>query len=163
MRIHTITALALSTFAVAGVANAQAGGVTPVTEFPDVKTQITISDAGGGALKTLACEWTEPQADDRPCLRFQGDPQHAFAAIEEAGGDRAAQRTVTQGGTMRVRWSRRPDGTWLVRHRGVINHMDNDFGHVCTADGQQCVRWDASGAMSSHKTVKAAAAKLRKR
>ena len=36
------------------------------------------------------------------------------------------------------------------------------FGMVCTADGQKCVRWDADGAKFARKSVKAAAAKLRK-
>lgn len=168
MRIPLITAIALAALTTsAQAADKPAAGSAPattvVTEFPDVKTTITISDASGTAVKTLACEWTEPQEDDRPCIRFQGDPQNAFEAIEEAGGDRADQLTTTQGGEMRVSYAKRVDGTWLIRHRGVINHQNNDFGHVCTADGQKCVRWDASGAKSARKHVKAAAAKLRRK
>jgi hypothetical protein len=78
MRIPTLSAIALATLlATGGVANAQAGGagsVSPVTEFPLVKVDINILDAGGTSLKTLSCEWTEPQEDDRQCLRFQSDP-----------------------------------------------------------------------------------------
>jgi len=57
----------------------------------------------------------------------------------------------------------RPHNTWLIFHRGFLYGLPNHFGHVCTADGQQCVRWDAAGELSSHKSPKAAAVKLRKR
>ena len=58
---------------------------------------INILDAAGTSLKTLSCEWTEPQEDDRQCLRFQSDPQVAFEAIEEAGGVRIEKHTTSDG------------------------------------------------------------------
>ena len=127
-----------------------------------VKTEIAIADAAGTAVKTLSCEWTEPQEDDRQCLRFQGDPQTAFAAIEEAGGVRADQHTTVRRPTMTIAYSKRADGTWLIRSKGTIDGKSMHFGRVCTADGQKCVRWDVDGAKHARKSVKAAAAKLRK-
>ena len=104
MRIPTLSAIALATLlATGGVANAQAGGagsIAPVTDFPLVSVDIAILDAAGTTVKSLSCEWTEPQADDRQCLRFQSDPQVAFAKIEESGGVRADQRPV--GGEQRL-------------------------------------------------------------
>ena len=162
MRITLLTAIALATLA--GTAQAQmAGSVTPVTDFPPVKTDIVISDATGTATETLACEWTEPQEDDRQCLRFQSDPQIAFAKIEESGGVRADQHTVTEGADMTIAYSKRADGTWLIRSKGTIDGKSMHFGRVCSADGQSCVRWDADGARAARSSVKAAAAKLRKR
>ena len=127
MRIPTLSAIALATLlATGGVANAQAGGagsVTPVTEFPLVKVDITILDAAGTTVKTLSCEWTEPQEDDRPCLRFQRDPQIAFEAIEEAGGVRTEKHTTSDGLDMNAVYSKRADGTWLIRSKGTVRRQ----------------------------------------
>ena len=162
MRILLLTAVTLATLATS--AHAQGGGaVMPVTDFPLVKVEIGILDAAGTNVKSLACEWTEPQEDDRPCLRFQSDPQVAFAAIEEAGGVRAEQHTTSDGLDSRAVYSKRADGTWLIRSRGTSDGKPLHFGMVCTADGQKCQRWDADGAKYARKSVKAAAAKLRKR
>ena len=162
MRITLLTAIALATLT--GTAQAQmAGSVTPVADFPPVKTDIVISDANGTATETLSCEWTEPQDDDRQCLRFQSDPQIAFAKIEESGGVRADQHTVTEGADMTIAYSKRADGTWLIRSKGTIDGKSMHFGRVCTADGQSCVRWDADGAKAARSKVKAAASKLRRR
>jgi hypothetical protein len=165
MRIPTLSAIALATLlATGGVANAQAGGagsVSPVTEFPLVKVDINILDAGGTSLKTLSCEWTEPQEDDRQCLRFQSDPQVAFEAIEEAGGVRIEKHTTSDGLDVRAVYSRRADGTWLIRSRGTSDGKPMHFGMVCTADGQRCERWDVDGAKHARKAVRATASKLR--
>ncbi|MDA0169294.1 hypothetical protein OJ998_09375 [Solirubrobacter taibaiensis] len=164
MRIPILTAIALATLTASASAQAPAG-TAPVTEadLRLVKTEITIADAAGTGLKTLACEWREPQEDDRQCLRFQSDPQVAFEAIEEAGGVRADQHTVFDGADMNIAYSKRADGTWLIRSKGTIDGKPMHFGRVCTADGQKCVRWDVDGAKLAQKSVKAAASKLRKK
>jgi hypothetical protein len=95
-----------------------------------------------------------------PCIRFQGDPQTAFAAIEEAGGERADQTTTTVRGNATIAYSKRGDGTWLIRSRALIDGRQFQRGQVCTADGQHCVRWDAGAARSAKRAVRAAAAKL---
>ena len=171
MRTTLLSTIALTTLlAGATAANAQptpsgGGAGTIVAVGPEdmkpVKTDITISDAGGTGVKTLSCEWTEPQEDDMPCIRFQGDPQTAFAAIEEAGGVRADQHTVTEGADMEIAYSKRADGTWLIRSKGTVDGQPMHFGRVCTADGQTCQNWDADGAKLAQKKVRAAASKLR--
>ena len=189
MRITLLSAIALATLAV-GSAHAQSGGgevvggsysgggdvvgggggsagggpaAVPVTDFPLVKTDITISDAAGKVTESLSCEWTEPQDDDRQCLRFQSDGQVAFAKIEESGGVRADQHTTSDDLDMNITYSKRADGTWLIRSKGTVDGKEMHFGRVCTADGQSCVRWDADGATAARKQVKAAASKLRKK
>jgi hypothetical protein len=173
MRIPLLAAIAVATLA-AGTAQAQVvggdgpyaggdGGVEIVTNFPPVKTDIVISGAGGAATETLSCEWTEPQEDDRQCLRFQSDPQVAFAKIEESRGVRADQHTVTEGADMTIAYSKRADGSWLIRSKGTIDGRFMHFGRVCTADGQSCVRWDADGAKAARSSVKAAASKLKQK
>jgi hypothetical protein len=159
MRIPLLTAIGLATLA--GTAHAQTAG-SLVTDFPLVKTEIVISDAAGTAVKTLECEWREPDDDDRPCIRFQGDPQTAFAAIEAAGGVRADQVTTLEDGQMTIARSRRADGTWLIRSKGTIDGAYQHFGRVCTADGRRCTPWDAHGAKHARKKVRAAAARLRR-
>ena len=163
MRITLLTAIALATLS--GTAAAQTGGSgpQPVTDFPPVAVEIAISDAAGNVTETLSCEWTEPQEDDRQCLRFQGDPQTAFAKIEESGGVRADQTTTTRGETVTIAYSKRTDGTWLIRAKGDLpGGRRYHAGRVCTADGQKCVRWDADGRKSAIRSVKAAASKLRR-
>ena len=161
MRIPLLTAIAVATLA--GTAHAQTAGTAPVTEFPLVKTEIVVSDAAGRTTESLSCEWTEPQEDDRECLRFQGDPQTAFAKIEDSGGVRADQTTTTRGESVAIAYSKRADGTWLIRAKGTVDGRYYHAGRVCTADGQKCVRWDAEGARSARRDVKAAASKLRNR
>jgi hypothetical protein len=162
MRITLLTAIALATLAGTASAQTPAGSApVPVTDFPPVAVEISISDAAGTVTETLSCEWTEPQEDDRQCLRFQGDPQTAFAKIEESGGVRADQTTSTRGDTVAIAYSKRTDGTWLIRSKGTIDGKPMHFGRVCTADGQKCVRWDVDGAKFARKRVRAAAAKLR--
>ena len=137
----------------------------PVTEFPLVSVDIAILDAAGTTVKSLSCEWTEPQEDDRQCLRFQSDPQVAFEAIEEAGGVRIEKHTTSDGdstSTCAV-YSKRADGTWLIRSRGTSDGKPMHFGTVCTADGQKCVRWDADGAKAARKSVQAAAVQAQAR
>src|SRR4051794_11520427 len=112
MRIPILAAIALATLTAS--ASAQQAP-QPITQFDSVGVAIAISDASGTVTKTLSCEWTEPEADDMPCIRFQGDPQTAFAAIEEAGGDRADQTTTTVHGDATIAYSKRADGTWLIR------------------------------------------------
>jgi len=163
MRITLLAAIELATLttATASAQTPMAGSI--VADFPPVSTEITITDATGAATETLACEWTEPLEDDRQCLRFQSDPQVAFAKIEESGGVRADQHTVTEGADMTIAYSKRGDGTWLIRSKGTIDGRAMHFGRVCTADGQSCVRWDADGAKAARRDVKAAASKLRKK
>lgn len=164
MRTTLLSTIALATLALAAPAGAQeALSGSPVSEadMKPVATEITIADAAGTAVKTLSCEWTEPQDDDMPCIRFQGDPQTAFAAIEEAGGVRADQHTTTEGSEMDIAYSKRGDGTWLIRSKGTVDGKYMHFGRVCSADGQKCQMWDADGAKLARKSVKAAAAKLR--
>jgi len=165
MRITLLTAIALATLTATASAQTPAAGTAPVpvTDFPPVAVEIAISDGAGNVTETLSCEWTEPQDDDRQCLRFQGDPQTAFAKIEESGGVRADQTTTTRGSTVNIAYSRRADGTWLIRAKGTIDGRRYDAGRVCTADGQKCVRWDSEGRKSAIPSVKAAAAKLRQK
>jgi hypothetical protein len=127
-----------------------------------VSVDVSILDAAGTTVDTLSCDWSTggPQAEDRTCLRFQSDAQVAFAAIEEAGGVRAEQHTVTDGADMAIAYSRRGDGTWLIRSKGTVDGQALHFGRVCTADGRRCVRWDADGAQHAATRVRAAAAKL---
>ena len=163
MRIPVLGAAALLTLA--GTAHAASPPV-PVSDEAlnrPVGVEVSILDAAGTTVGTLACDWATggPADDDRPCLRFQSDPQIAFAAIEEAGGVRAEQHTVAGGiADMRIAYSRRADGTWLIRSHGTIDGREAQFGRVCTADGQSCVRWDADGARRAGKSVRAAAGKL---
>jgi hypothetical protein len=166
-KIKILSATAVATLGLAGTAQAQ----TPVPQEEvdrPVSVDVAILDAGGVTVRTLACDWAVggPGDDDRPCLRFQSDPQIAFEAIEEAGGVRAEQTTEIGGdiaGTMRISYSRRGDGTWLIRSRGTVAGKFMHFGRVCTADGQHCTRWDAGSARYAAKDVHAAASKLRKR
>jgi hypothetical protein len=162
MRIPILTAIVLATLA----SSAHAATPAPVSDEAldrPVSVEVTILDAAGQAVDSLACDWATggPADDDRPCLRFQSDPQVAFAAIESAGGVRAEQRTVTDGADMRIAYSRRADGTWLIRSRGTVDGRALHFGRVCTADGQRCVRWDAEGARAARRDVRAAASRLR--
>src|SRR5690349_25152275 len=108
MRTTLLSTIALATLAITGTAEAKpkpvpSGGSAPVAVSPadmqPVAVEITISDAAGTAVKTLSCEWTEPQDDDMQCIRFSSDPQVAFAAIEEAGGVRADKTLTTRGET----------------------------------------------------------------
>jgi len=164
MRITLLTAIALATLTATANAQTPAGSApVPVTDFPPVAVEIAISDAAGTVTETLSCEWTEPQEDDRQCLRFQGDPQTAFAKIEESGGVRADQTTTTEDSKVDIAYSKRADGTWLIRAKGTIDGRSYHAGRVCTADGQKCVRWDAEGAKFARRDVKAAASKLRNR
>ena len=63
---------------------------------------------------------------------------------------------------MAIAYSKRADGTWLIRSKGTVGGKPMHFGRVCTADGQKCVRWDADGAKYARKDVRAAASKLRR-
>jgi hypothetical protein len=166
MRTIILTAIALATLTATASAQGPApaaSGPQPVTDFSLVSTKIVISDSDGTAVKTLDCEWTVPEDDDMPCIRFQGDPQTAFEAIEEAGGVRADQETHHSRGDGRSAYSKRGDGTWLIRFSGTADGRPYHRGFVCTADGQKCVRWDAEGARSARRDVHAAAAKLRRK
>jgi len=60
-------------------------------------------------------------------------------------------------------YSKRADGTWLIRSKGTSGGKPMHFGMVCTADGQKCVRWDVDGAKAARKSVKAAASKLKRK
>jgi hypothetical protein len=136
-----------------------------------VSVDVSILDAGGTSVDTLSCEWSTggPGEDDRSCLKFQSDPQIAFGSIEAAGGVRAEQHTVVGGddadiqGDMAISYSRRADGTWLIRSKGTVGGKPMHFGRVCTADGQTCEQWDVEGAKHARKDVRAAASKLKKR
>jgi hypothetical protein len=165
MRIPILTAIAL--LSISGTALA-AGGPQPVSEEAlnrPVSVDVAILDGGGATVKTLACDWATggPGEDDSACLKFQSDPQVAFGAIEAAGGVRADQHTTTDVSDMRIAYSRRGDGTWLIRSHGTVDGRELHFGRVCTADGQSCVRWDADGAKFARKDVRAAASKLKQR
>jgi len=173
MRIPILTAVAA--LSITGTAFAQGGGSTELVpqEAVDrpVAVDVSILDAGGATVDTLSCEWSTggPGEDDNQCLKFQSDPQVAFGAIASAGGVRAEQHTVVGGddadirGDMAITYSKRADGTWLIRSKGTVGGKPMHFGRVCTADGQKCVRWDADGAKYARKDVRAAASKLRKR
>ena len=100
MRIKIFTATALATLGVTGSALAQTPQPVPQEALDrPVAVDVSILDAGGATVGTLSCEWSVggPGDDDRPCLKFQSDPQVAFGAIEAAGGVRAQQRTVVGG------------------------------------------------------------------
>jgi hypothetical protein len=174
MRILIASATVLATLSLAGTAFAQTAGSTePVSDEAlnrPVSVDVAILDAGGATVDTLSCEWSTggPADDDHACLKFQSDPQVAFAAIEDAGGVRAEQHTVVGGtdsnaGDMAITYSKRADGTWLIRSKGIVRGELMHFGRVCTADGQSCVRWDADGAKHAKKSVRAAASKLKHR
>jgi hypothetical protein len=168
MRTKILSATVVATLGLAGTAFAQGGGsVEPVPQEAidrPVAVDVSILDAGGATVDTLSCEWSTggPGEDDNRCLKFQSDPQVAFGSIEEAGGVRADQHTTTDVSDMRIAYSRRPDGTWLIRSHGTVDGRELHFGRVCTADGQRCVRWDADGAKHARKDVRAAASKLRR-
>ena len=167
MGIKIFTATALATLSAAGTALAQTPVPQEALDRP-VAVDVSILDAGGTTVDKLSCEWSVggPGDDDRPCLRFQSDPQVAFAAIEDTGGVRAEQRTVVGGdatGDRAITYSKRADGTWLIRSKGTVRGKLMHFGRVCTADGQKCVRWDADGAKHARKDVRAAASKLKRR
>jgi hypothetical protein len=171
MRIPVLTATAIATLGLAGTAFAQtAGTIEPVPEEAlnsPVSVDVSILNEQGVTVGTLSCDWSTggPGDDDRRCLRFQSDPQIAFGAIEEAGGVRAEKRTVAGGvatADMAITYSRRSDGTWLIRSRGVVRDQPMHFGLVCTADGQKCERWDVAGARYARKDVRAAASKLKR-
>jgi hypothetical protein len=181
MRTKLLSATVVATLGLAGTAFAQgsvtAGGgsggtVRPVPQEDvdrPVAVDVSILDAAGATVDTLSCEWSVggPGDDDAACLRFQSDPQVAFGAIEAAGGVRADQRTRigkdAREGDMAIAYSKRADGTWLIRSKGTVDGKPMHFGRVCTADGQKCVHWDADGAKYAAKDVRAAASKLRKR
>jgi hypothetical protein len=168
MRIKTFTATTIASLGLAGTALAQ--GPPPVPQEAldrPVSVDVSILDAQGATVDSLSCAWSVggPADDDAPCLRFQSDPQVAFDAIEAAGGVRAEQRTVVGGdapGDMAITYSRRADGTWLIRSRGTVGARAMHFGRVCAADGQRCVRWDADGARQARKDVRAAASRLKR-
>jgi hypothetical protein len=163
MRIPILTAIVLATLATS--AGAQPRPVPQEDVDRPVSINVHILDAAGSSVGTRACDWAVggPGDDDRQCLRFQSDPQFAFEAIEEAGGVRAEQHTVAANlSDMRTSWSRRGDGTWLIRGKGTVRGEPRHFGLVCTRDGQKCVRWDAEGARQARRDVQAAAAKLRR-
>jgi hypothetical protein len=170
MRIPILTAIAA--LSISGTAFAQTAGSTePVSDEAlnrPVSVDVSILDAAGSTVDTLGCEWSTggPGEDDNRCLKFQSDPQVAFGAIEAAGGVRAEQHTVVGGdaaGDMAITYSKRADGTWLIRSKGTVGGDFMHFGRVCTADGERCVRWDADGAKLARKDVRAAAATLKKR
>jgi hypothetical protein len=170
MRIPILTATAIATLGLTGTAFAQTAGTLVPQEEVDrpVSVDVSILDAGGTTVDTLSCAWSTggPAGDDRACLKFQSDPQVAFAAIEDAGGVRAEQHTLVGGtdgrtGDMLISYSKRADGTWLIRSKGTSQGAPMHFGRVCTADGQSCVRWDAEGAKYAKKSVRAAAGKLK--
>lgn len=151
-------------------AKAPAGGgagldIRPVTEadLRPVSSDIKIFDATGAVVETRSCEWTLPEDDDRPCLSFQGDPDTAIAAIRSAGGSTAQIHIVSTpiGLDSVTTIARRGDGIWLWRTRGEVEGKRLHNGHVCSADGETCRRWDAKGARSASKEVRAAASKLR--
>ena len=161
MRIKIFTATALATLSAAGTAAAQTPQPVPQEALDrPVAVDVSILDAGGTTVDKLSCEWSVggPGDDDRPCLRFQSDPQVAFAAIEDTGGVRGDAT-----GDMAITYSKRADGTWLIRSKGTVRGKLMHFGRVCTADGQKCVRWDADGAKHARKDVRAAASKLKRR
>jgi hypothetical protein len=175
MRIRILSATAIATLGLAGTTAAQStGSVEPVPQEAvdrPVSVAVSILDGAGSTVDELSCEWSTggPGEDDTTCLKFQSDPQVAFGAIEAAGGVRAEQHTVVGGtdadvaGDMAITYSKRADGTWLIRSKGTVGGKPMHFGRVCTADGQSCVRWDADGAKLARKDVRAAASKLKKR
>ena len=117
-------------------------------------------------LERRSCAWTVPEDDDKPCLAFASDPQVAFEAIERAGGSSATVHVVSEPIELDAltRITRRSDGTWLFRTRGTGGGgRTMHHGRVCSADGQRCERFDASGAKAANKSARAAAAKLRRK
>jgi hypothetical protein len=183
MRTKILIATVVATLGFSGIAFAQGGvaggsddsgvaggSVRPVPQEDvdrPVAVDVSILDGGGATVDSLSCEWSVggPGDDDGKCLKFQSDPQVAFAAIETAGGVRAEQRTRigkdASEGDMAISYSKRADGTWLIRSKGTVDGKPMHFGRVCTADGQKCVQWDANGAKYARKSVARAASKLR--
>lgn len=158
------TALGFATAATAAPDAGSGPQPVPASDFRPVSVDVAITDAAGQVVATRACDWTVPEDDDRPCLAFKSDAQYAFAAIEDAGGTGATVHTVSApiGLDATSRYTRRADGTWLIRTRGRSDGKAFHNGMVCTADGQRCVRFDTAGRKSGTRSAKAAAAKLRR-
>lgn len=166
MKHTTLSLTTLAAFLATAATAIAAPAPVPVGEadLRPVSSAVRILDADGGVLRSHDCAWTVPAEDDRPCLRFASDPQVAVDAIREAGGARATVRVVSEpiGLDGLTTWSERADGTWLVRTTGTDVHgRPMHHGRVCTADGEDCARWDAKGARAAKSKVRAAAAKLR--
>jgi len=148
-----------------GATAAAAGGPVPVTQFPLVTSDISFVDSGGAVVKHLACEWTEPGPEDRSCIAFAGDPESWIAEIRATGADRVVQRvTSPENGLDAVtRYTRRADGTWLTRTRGVARGRELDNGSVVAADGSVRSLWDAAGSRSASKEIRAASARVKRK
>src|SRR5262245_17909868 len=82
------TGAATASPAIEGAENTP-GGPVPVTVFNLVNSEVRILDDAGAVVGSHSCSWREPEEDDRPCIRFAGDPDTAIEEILGAGGSRA--------------------------------------------------------------------------
>jgi hypothetical protein len=168
----TLAALAGALILAAPAAAVPAGGgggsaPAPVSsaDLRLVIKDVTIRDAAGAEVRHTHCEWTDPQADDRPCLAFSGDPQAAYREMHDAGG--SAATVATQVPDLEIdtvtEIGERGDGTWLFRTQGKIDGKPHYAGHVCSADGRTCSPYRATSKRRTKRAIAAATAKVKKR
>jgi hypothetical protein len=133
------SAAALACAVPAGAADHVFGAVAPTDE--PVSYAISVLDAGGATVSTLACDWVGyPGDDDVSSVSRVLAPAHALDAT--------------------TRISPRADGTWLIRTTGASENGPLHNGRVCDREGRQCVAWDADGQARASKFIKRAARKL---
>jgi hypothetical protein len=171
-RIH-LPIICLSLMAAAPAVAQPAGGgggssaPEPVSssEFRLVIKDVAILDDGGAELKRHHCEWTEPKDEDKPCLAFSADPQDAYRAIKDAGGNSARVETQVPDLEIdtRTRIGERGDGTWLFRTEGTIDGRPHYAGYVCSAHGRRCTPYEAASKSRVQRAVRAAASRLKRR
>lgn len=158
----TAGAAALACAVPAGAADHVVGAVAPNDE--PVSYAISVLDASGATVSTLACDWIGfPGDDDRPCLSWAGDLGPTIDAIEAAGGVQSVSRVLAPAHALdaTTRISPRADGTWLIRTTGASENGPLHNGRVCDREGRHCVTWDADGQAHASKLIQRAAKKLR--
>lgn len=165
LRLALAAGAAVLAFAVpAGAAEHHVGEIASGDD--PVSYDISVLDASGATVKTLACDWRgAPGDDDRPCLAWAGDLRPTLDAIAAAGGTQSVSRVLApaHGVDATTRISPRADGTWLIRTTGVAEGRSLHFGRVCDADGGHCASWDVAGEARASAAVKRAAKKLARR
>ncbi|HET6509356.1 MAG TPA: hypothetical protein VFG42_21340 [Baekduia sp.] len=154
-----------ATLAFAGTASADDQVVNATTDVGNdpVSYSISVLDASGATVSTLACDWVgAPGDDDHACLAWAGDLGPTIDAIQAAGGVSSVTHVLAPAHQVdaTTRISPRADGTWLIRTTGVNEDGPLHNGRVCDRGGRQCVSWDADGEAQAAKHIKRAAHKL---
>jgi hypothetical protein len=155
-------ACAAPTAALAASAPPMITAVAPNDE--PVSYAISVLDANGATVSTLACDWVGfPGDDDKPCLSWAGDLGPTIDAIQAAGGVQSVSHVLAPAHEVdaTTRISPRADGTWLIRTTGANEDGPLHNGRVCDREGRHCVSWDVNGEAHASKAVKRAAKKLR--